>query len=164
MFNDFEDHSITHGFQYVQRPILQHWRMDSRGDHSLLCFAYTCIWDLFIGRVIYLAKKIIRWRYFTWKKLENIICDGILHVNMFHYSKIPYFTCKFFTKFTYWTLFFIARCSTIFAQWSLQEWTIWWQTTLKKLDVLQDIHDMGHCPWGRTFATKVRNGLALNEF
>jgi hypothetical protein len=32
---------------------------------------------------------------------ENIICDGILHVNMFHYSKIPYFTCTFFTKFTY---------------------------------------------------------------
>jgi hypothetical protein len=51
--------------------------------------------------VIYLAKKIIRWWYFTCKKLENIICDGILHVNMFHYFKIPYFTCKFFTKFTY---------------------------------------------------------------
>jgi hypothetical protein len=32
---------------------------------------------------------------------EKIICDGILHVNMFHYFKIPYFTCKVFTKFTY---------------------------------------------------------------
>jgi hypothetical protein len=29
------------------------------------------------------------------------MCDGILHVNMFHYFKIPYFTCNFFTKFTY---------------------------------------------------------------
>jgi hypothetical protein len=38
---------------------------------------------------------------FTCKKHENIICDGILHVNMFHYFKIPYFTCKFFTKFIY---------------------------------------------------------------
>jgi hypothetical protein len=26
---------------------------------------------------------------------------GILHVNMFHYFKIPYFICNFFTKFTY---------------------------------------------------------------
>jgi len=73
----------------------------SRGDHSLLYFAYTCVRDLFIGGVINPAKKIIRWWYFTCKKLENIICDGILHVNMFHYFKIPYFTCNFFTKFTY---------------------------------------------------------------
>jgi hypothetical protein len=54
-----------------------------------------------LGGGIYLAKKIIRWWYFTCKKSENIICDGILHVNMFHYFKIPYFTCTFFTKFTY---------------------------------------------------------------
>jgi hypothetical protein len=66
----------------------------SRGDHSLLYFAYTCVRDLFIGGVVYLAKKIIRWWHFTCKKPENIICDGILHVNMFHYFKIPYFTCK----------------------------------------------------------------------
>jgi hypothetical protein len=32
----------------------------ARGDHSLLYLAYTCVRDLFIGRVIYLAKKIIR--------------------------------------------------------------------------------------------------------
>jgi hypothetical protein len=51
--------------------------------------------------VIYLAKKIIRWWYFTCKNPENIICDGILHVNMFHYFKIPYCTFTFFTKFTY---------------------------------------------------------------
>jgi hypothetical protein len=42
-----------------------------------------------------------------------------LHVNMFHYFKIPYFTCTFFTKFIYneyiGPYFFIARCSTIFA-------------------------------------------------
>jgi len=74
----------------------------SRGDHSLLYFAYTCVRDLFIGGgVIYLAKKIIRWWYFTCIKPENIICDGILHVNMFHYFKIPYFMCNVFTKFTY---------------------------------------------------------------
>jgi hypothetical protein len=33
---------------------------EARGDHSLLYFAYTCVRDLFIGGVIYLAKKIIR--------------------------------------------------------------------------------------------------------
>jgi hypothetical protein len=32
----------------------------TRGDHSLLYFAYMCVRDLFIGGVIYLAKKIIR--------------------------------------------------------------------------------------------------------
>jgi hypothetical protein len=30
-----------------------------------------------------------------------MLCDGILHVNMFHYFKIPYFIGKFLTKFTY---------------------------------------------------------------
>jgi hypothetical protein len=67
------------------------------------------------------CKKIIRWWYFTCKKPENIICDGILHVNMFHDLKIPYFTCTFFTKFTYNEYigpYFIVRCSTIFCQWS----------------------------------------------
>jgi hypothetical protein len=53
------------------------------------------------GGGIYLAKKIIRWWYFTCRKPKNIICDGILHVNMFHYFKTPYFTCNFSTKFTY---------------------------------------------------------------
>jgi hypothetical protein len=38
---------------------------------------------------------------FYMKKPQNIICDGILHVNMFHYFKNPYFTRNFFTKFTY---------------------------------------------------------------
>jgi hypothetical protein len=74
-----------------------------------------------LGGVIYLAKKIIRWWYFTCKKPKNIICDGILHVNMFHYFKIPYFTCNFkknYLQWIYWTLFLIVRCSTIFAQWS----------------------------------------------
>jgi hypothetical protein len=75
--------------------------VQARGVHSLLYFAYTCVRDLFIKGVIYLAKNIIRWWYFTCEKPENIICDGILHVNMFHYFKIPYFTCTFFTNFTY---------------------------------------------------------------
>ena len=74
------------------------------GGHSLVYFVYTCDNDLFIWGVILaknLAKNIIRWWYFTCKKPENIICDGILHVNMFHFFKIPYFTCTFFTKFIY---------------------------------------------------------------
>jgi hypothetical protein len=63
---------------------------------------YTCAFGTYLlGGVIYLAKKIIRWWYFTCKKPENIICDSILHVNMFQYFRIPYFTCTFFTKFTY---------------------------------------------------------------
>jgi hypothetical protein len=77
------------------------------------------------------CKKDYRWWYFTCKKFENIICDGILHVNMFHYIKIPYFTCKFFYKiylqWIYWTLFFIARCSTIFAQWSPRAYCVHFQ-------------------------------------
>ena len=32
----------------------------ARGVHSLLYFAYTCLRNLFIGEVIYLAKMIIR--------------------------------------------------------------------------------------------------------
>jgi hypothetical protein len=32
----------------------------ARGVHSLLYFAYTCVWDLFSGGVIYLAQKTIR--------------------------------------------------------------------------------------------------------
>jgi hypothetical protein len=47
------------------------------------------------------CKKNYKVMVLTCKKLENIICDGILHVNMFHYFKIPYFTCNFLTKFTY---------------------------------------------------------------
>jgi hypothetical protein len=80
-------------FFYVQDPNPQF-----SGSSLPLIFCIR-VWDLFIGGVIYLAKKIIRWWYFTCKMSENIICDGILHVNIFHYFKIPYFTCT--TKFTY---------------------------------------------------------------
>ena len=50
---------------------------------------------------------------------KNIISDGILHVNIFYYFKISYFTCTFFTKkFIYneyiEPYFFIAPYSTIF--------------------------------------------------
>jgi hypothetical protein len=76
-------------------PHVKYSSSEPQGDHSLLYFAYTCVHDLFIEGIIYLAKKIIRWWYFTCKKPENIICDGILHVNMFHCFKIPYFTCNF---------------------------------------------------------------------
>jgi hypothetical protein len=61
----------------------------SRGVHSLLYFAYTCIQDLFIRGVIYLAKNIIRWWYFTCKKPKNITCDGIFHVTCFTILKSP---------------------------------------------------------------------------
>jgi hypothetical protein len=81
---------------------LIHLIWHSRGVHSLLHFAYMCVRDLFIGgRGLFTLQKKKRWWYFTCKKHENIICDRILHVNMFHYLKIPYFTCTFFTKFTY---------------------------------------------------------------
>ena len=32
---------------------------------------------------------------------KTILCDGILHVNMFHYFKIPYNICTFFSNFIY---------------------------------------------------------------
>ena len=70
-------------------------------------------WDVFIEGVIYLGRMIIRGWYFTCKEPENIICDDILHVNMFHYFNTPYIMCKSFAKFTYNEyiyLFFIARC------------------------------------------------------
>jgi hypothetical protein len=67
-------------------------------DNSTL-YIYHMLYS--IGGVIYLAKKIIRWWYFTCKNPENIVCDGILHVNVFHYFKTPYFTCNVFIKFTY---------------------------------------------------------------
>jgi hypothetical protein len=54
--------------------------------------------------------------YLPCKKNQG---DGILHVNMFHYIRISYFTCTVFTKYTYneyiGPYFFIARCSMIFA-------------------------------------------------
>ena len=46
-------------------------------------------------------KKNYKVMVFTCKKPANIICDVILHVNMFHYFQIPYFTCNYFIKFTY---------------------------------------------------------------
>ena len=39
--------------------------MDTRGVHSLLYFAYTCVWDLFIGGLFYLAKKDYKVWYFS---------------------------------------------------------------------------------------------------
>ena len=47
------------------------------------------------------CKKNIRWWYFTCKNPKNVICHVILHVKMFEYFKIPYFTCTFLTKFIY---------------------------------------------------------------
>jgi hypothetical protein len=54
----------SNGYQPLPKPFfdehLNETKVNPQGDHSLLYFAYTCIWDLFIGGVIYLAKKIIR--------------------------------------------------------------------------------------------------------
>ena len=69
---------------------------------------------------IYLAKRIIRWWYFTCKEPEYIIGDSILHVNMFHFLNILYITCTFFYKiylqWIYSTLFVITRCFSNFRQ------------------------------------------------
>ena len=68
----------------------------------------------------FLAKNIIRWWYFTCKDPENIICDDVLHVNMFHYFKTPYITCTFFYKiylqWIYCTLVLSHIVSRIFCQ------------------------------------------------
>jgi hypothetical protein len=59
----------TFGMLHVGGALERVWGIDwylkarsfeARGDYSLLYFAYTCVRDLFIGGVIYLAKKIIR--------------------------------------------------------------------------------------------------------
>jgi hypothetical protein len=95
------------------------WCPSSGSSLPLIICIHVRSGPIYWGGGIYLAKKIIRWWYFTCKKPENIICDGILYVNMFHYIKISYFTCTFFTKFIYneyiGPCFFFARCSTIFA-------------------------------------------------
>ena len=54
-----------------------------RGVHSLLYFAYTYIRDLFIGGVIYLAKRIIRRWCFTCKE------HAILYVMVFYMYTPP---------------------------------------------------------------------------
>ena len=43
---------------------------NTSGVYSHLYFAHTCIRDLFIAGVIYLAKKIIWWWYFTCKHVS----------------------------------------------------------------------------------------------
>ena len=79
---------------------------------------------------------------------------------MFHYSKTPYFTCTFFTKFTYneyigpyFLSHVVLRFSPVISP--RMDYMVANKSRcvqhLKKLDVLQEIHDMGHCPWGRTF-------------
>jgi hypothetical protein len=77
------------------------WAFESSGSSLALIFYIHMHSGPIYWGVIYLAKKITRWWYFTCKKPQIIICDGILHVNMSHYFKISYFTCTFFTKFTY---------------------------------------------------------------
>ena len=63
------------------------------GGCTLLYFAHTCIRGLFIGGGLLPCKKDYKVMVFYCKEPENIICDGISHVNMFHYSKIPYIIC-----------------------------------------------------------------------
>jgi hypothetical protein len=93
----------------IGAPVRCFWRATSlifsESSHSgsslpLIFCIHVCSGPIYWGGYLP-CKKIIRWWSFTCKKPENIICDGVLHVNMFHYFKIPYFTCTFFTKFTY---------------------------------------------------------------
>ena len=51
---------------------------------------HTCAFGIYLLGGGYLPCK---------KKLKVMVF--YMYVNMFHYFKIPYFTCKFFTKFTY---------------------------------------------------------------
>jgi hypothetical protein len=50
---------IQYQFSFLAFPIVAQEAslVVSRGVHSLLYFAYTCVRDLFIGGFIYLAKK-----------------------------------------------------------------------------------------------------------
>ena len=74
----------------------------SGGALPLIFWIHICSGPIYWGwGIIYLAEKIIRWWYFTCKEPENIICDGIVHVNMFHYFQIPCIICTFFSKFIY---------------------------------------------------------------
>jgi hypothetical protein len=72
--------------------------------------------------VIYLAKKIIRWWYFTCKKHENIICDGNLHVKHILLFQNPlfymYIFYKIYLQWIYWTLFFYRTLFYDFRQWT----------------------------------------------
>ena len=56
---------------------------------------HTRAFGSYLLGVSYLAKRIVMWWYFTCNEPPNIVCDGILHVNMFHYFKIPYITCEY---------------------------------------------------------------------
>jgi hypothetical protein len=67
----------------------------ARGDHSLLYFAYTCVRDLFIGRVIYLTENIIRWWYFTCKHV-SLFWNPLFNMYIFY---------KIYLQWKYWTLF-----------------------------------------------------------
>ena len=79
-----------------------YWRLQVMSSFSISGGALPLVFCIHVRsgpiywEVIYLAKTIIRWWYFTCKEPETIICDGILHVNIFHYFKIPYITCIYF--------------------------------------------------------------------
>jgi hypothetical protein len=96
----------------------KHYVKPSGSSLPLIFRIHVRSWLIYWGGY-FIAEQILRWWYFTCKKPENIICDGILHVNMFHYFRIPCFTCTVFTKYIYneyiGPLFFIARCSKNFA-------------------------------------------------
>ena len=79
---------------------IHYWAKNSGGALPLIFCIHVRLGPIYWG-IIYLAKRIIRWWYITCKEPENIICDVILHVDIFHNFKIPYITRTFFTKFTY---------------------------------------------------------------
>jgi hypothetical protein len=79
-------------------------KVPSGSSLPLIFCIHVCSGPIYLG-VIYLAEKIIRWWYFTCKHVS-------LFLNPLFYMYIFY---KIYLQWIYWTLFFIARCSTIFA-------------------------------------------------
>ena len=77
---------------------------------------HTRAFGTYLLGVIYLAKKIIRWWYFTCKEPKKIRFDGILHVIIFHYFKTPCSICTFFCKIYLQWIFLSHVVSMIFAK------------------------------------------------
>ena len=107
-----------------ERPIPLHWshftKLQGSGGALPLMFLHTRPFGTYLFEgVIYLAGKNIRWWYFTCKEPEKIRCDGILHVIVFQYFKIPYIICTFFAKLPIMNILdpnFIAHCFYDFRQ------------------------------------------------
>jgi hypothetical protein len=92
---------LVMGTSTLISSLLGHRKCPLPGEITPSYVLHTSVFGTYLLGGYLPCKKIIRWWYFICKKHENKICDGILHVNMFHYFRISYFICNFFTKFTY---------------------------------------------------------------